>query len=169
MPGALLVLLATADALRSKRSPPPLCGNGASPVHLLVFHDRGEGSHAFADRLDNLGCVHFLRGEHLHLHPAVLHAFFRSRTATWAADVMRAVAASNQTVDWRGGAQGLSAELRSLAAADGEQQCACGSRGSLVRLDTLDGKFKNSCSQWNYNQVAKVARGLCPLFKPTDG
>jgi hypothetical protein len=162
-----LFLLATADAARPKRSPHPNCG--ANPVHLLVFHDRGKGSHALADRLDNLGCVHFLRGEHLHLHPAVLAAFFRSPTATWASDVLRAITAHNQTVDWKGGAQGLGVEIRALAAADTRQRCACVSRGTLVRLDMLDGSFKNSCSQWSASQVARAARGLCPLFKPADG
>jgi hypothetical protein len=162
-----LFLLATADAARPKRSPHPNCN--ANPVHLLVFHDRGEGSHALADRLDNLGCVHFLRGEHLHLHPTVLAAFFRSPTATWASDVLRAITAHNQTVDWKGGAQGLGVEIRALAAADTRQRCACASRGTMVRLDTLDGSFKNSCSQWSASQVARAARGLCPLFKPADG
>jgi hypothetical protein len=76
------------------------CPSGNNPVHLLVFHDRGEGSHALADRLDNLGCVHFLRGEHLHLHPTVLHAFFRNPIEMLPQDVTRLVDAWNQSVAW---------------------------------------------------------------------
>jgi hypothetical protein len=108
----LLVASAAATGIRADDAHSACPGDGSR--HLLMFHDRSEGSHGLIDSLDNLPCVHVLRqnrGEYLHLDPSVLTAYFRAPSDTWAEDVIGAIKAGNQSI---GSIDGLQAEIESF-------------------------------------------------------
>jgi len=166
----------------SRPNPLPRCPPEDASRHLLVFHSRGEGSHAFSDSMDNLGCVNFLRGEYLHANPDELQAFFSSSPGEWekavAGAIQRLIEQPSTAWDTYARSYGYAdaeayhtSRLRSLrqqlqeSARDNERLgCPCTSRGTLVRMDWLDGSIHSSKS-WRRREAEHAVDGLCPLLE----
>jgi hypothetical protein len=160
-----IMLAATTEHNVVQRPVRPVCAGEQQATNLLVFHSFGEGSHALSDALDNLGCIHFMRNEVFKAQFEVLHTFFTSPLGTWRQATIRAAIAGNMTEQKH--MRELAAAIDAFREAEIKQGCKCSSRGSLVRLDVLDGKYK--LSTWTTAEVHRAVGDLCPLFAPTDG
>lgn len=144
----------------------PICAGGRQGANLLLFHAESEGSHALSDALDNIACVHFIRSESFKSQVDVLRAFFTSPPNTWQQATVSAALAGNLTDHKH--LQHLAVVMGEFKEAETRDRCLCTSRGSLVRLDILDGNFKGD-NRWTSEEVQRAVRDLCPLFNPADG
>lgn len=116
--------------------------DSAPRMHILAIHTRGEGSHAFADALDNMDCVHFLRDERMHWQLDELTLFFQGQTPPPRSN---GKSDSPSPVDVR---------------------CDCISRGTLVRVDRCCGnETAGDMTDFTPDQLKDAVIRMCPLFR----
>lgn len=145
----------------------PICTGEKRGANLLVFHSYGEGSHALSDALDNTACVGFMRDEQSQAQVDVLRAFFTSPFDTWAEATESAALKSNLTASKD--AKYMRAVIETFKEEQVLNQCKCSTRGTLVRMDVLDGHPLKGSGRWTADDLHRAVSDLCPLFKPING